>query len=148
MYVCMPWPMTNYCQMLVTNYCQILKRASEGIAERDSAGHTADGAFDLHHPMWIKSWQRLSPGARLYHKEPDSLTAFVTRSPTESGQEPDFFLHIKIFKILKLIKIWSYIVKCLKTLSYFLFHLNAFIHLGNTFQDTFSYLGTLLVTYL
>ena len=77
-----------YVCMLVTNYYQILKRASEGIAERDGAGHTADGAFDLHRPMWIKK----------------KLTASVTRSPTNSGQEPDFFLHIKIFKILKLIK--------------------------------------------
>ena len=51
--------------MLVTNYYQILKRASEGIAERDGACHIADGAFDLHRPMWIKK-----------------LTASVTRSPT------------------------------------------------------------------
>ena len=41
--------------MLVTNCCQILKRASEGITERDGAGRTADGAFDLHRPRWIKS---------------------------------------------------------------------------------------------
>ena len=51
--------------MLVTNYYQILKRASEGIAERDGAGHTADGAFDLNRPMWIKK-----------------LATSVTRSPT------------------------------------------------------------------
>ena len=82
-----------YVSMLVTNCYQILKRASEGIAERDGAGHTANGAFDLHRPMWIKK-----------------LTASVTRSPTNSGQEPDFFLHIKIFKFLKLIKnIKSYV---------------------------------------
>ena len=47
--------------MLVTNYYQIFKRASEGIAERDGAGRTVDGAFDLHR-----------------HQEPDS----VSRSPT------------------------------------------------------------------
>ena len=41
--------------MLVTNYYQIFKRASEGITERDGAGRTADGAFDLHRPRWIKS---------------------------------------------------------------------------------------------
>ena len=72
----------------MTIYPQKLKRASERITERDGAGHTVDGAFDLNRPMWIKK-----------------LTAPVTRSPTNSGQEPDFFLHIKIFKILKVIKI-------------------------------------------
>ena len=41
--------------LLVTNYVQIFKRASEGIAERDDAGHTIDGAFDLHLPIRIKS---------------------------------------------------------------------------------------------
>ena len=40
---------------LVTNYYQKLKTASEGIAEGDDVGRTADGAFNLHPPRWIKS---------------------------------------------------------------------------------------------
>ena len=63
--------------MLVTNCYQILKRASEGITERDGAGRTADGAFDLHRPRWM--WNRREkarhvkrePGS--YKMEPDSL---------------------------------------------------------------------------
>ena len=39
----------------MTNYYQKFKRASDGIAERDSAGRTVDGALDPHRPMWIKS---------------------------------------------------------------------------------------------
>ena len=56
----------------MTNYYQILKRASEGIAERDGAGHTADGAFDLHRPMWIKKADSVC------HKEPNSVTRSLT----------------------------------------------------------------------
>ena len=54
-YVCIAMYVCIYVCMLVTNCYQILKRASEGITERDGAGCTADGAFDLHRPRWIKS---------------------------------------------------------------------------------------------
>ena len=66
-----------YVCIVVSNYYQILKRPSEGIAERDGAGRTADGAFDLHRPRWM--WNRREkarhvkrePGS--YKMEPDSL---------------------------------------------------------------------------
>ena len=38
----------------VSKYLQKLKRASEGIAERDGAGRSAEGTCDLHRPMWGK----------------------------------------------------------------------------------------------
>ena len=87
--ICMT-TMTELIHTLVTNYYQKLKRASEGIAGADGAGRTVDGACDLHRPIWIKSWQRLSPGARLCHKEPRCLTTSVTRSPTLSKGAPLF----------------------------------------------------------
>ena len=62
---------------VVSNYYQILKRPSEGIAERDGAGRTADGTFDLHHPRWM--WNRREKARHVKRepgsckREPDSL---------------------------------------------------------------------------
>ena len=53
-------------------------------------------------------------------------------------------LYIAFVPISKL-KSFEYIVKCLKTLSLLLLHLNSFIESLSTFQDTFCQLGTLIV---
>ena len=59
----------SHTYIVVSNYYQILKRPSEGIAERDGAGRTADGAFDLHRPRWM--WNRREK-ARHVKREPGS----------------------------------------------------------------------------
>ena len=60
------------------------------MVERDGAGRTVDGAFDLHRPRWIKSWQRLSPRARLCEKEPHCQTTSISKSSTLSVGAPLF----------------------------------------------------------
>ena len=72
MFVCM------YIIIDVSKYLQKLKRASEGITERDCASRSAEGMCDLHRPMWEKktreeivTYWRARLGALLTNQEPD-----------------------------------------------------------------------------